>query len=1091
MKLLIQLLILYQLVFNFSFADIVTTPIRSMPPNPVGHNGAIHSVAISPDDSYALSGSNDKTMKLWELSSGDEIHSFVGHSDSVNSVVISPDGLYILSGSGDKTMKLWNLSSGAEIRSFVGHTEKINSVAISPDGRYALSGSDDNTIKLWELSSGTEIRSFFEEYSRSVNSVAFSPNGRYILSALQSNMIHMKLWETSTGVEIQNFITHSMDRVKSVAISPDGRYVLSGSDKSMNLWDLSTGSERRTFVGNDGDVSSVAISPDGHYALSSAGSSMKLWKLSNSYEIGNFTGHKNYVNSVAISSNGNYGLSGSSDKTMKLWNLSNGDLIRTMGYPHDIYSIAISPDGHYALSGSNDNTIKLWNLSNGAEIGSFVGHTGSVISVVISPNGRYALSGSSDNSMILWDITSGYKIRNFVGHNNNVTSVAFSPDGHYALYSSSSTMKLYELSRGIEIRDFAGHTDNITSVTISPDGNYVLSGSRDKTMKLWNFSNGTEIRSFEGHSNWINSVAISPDGNYALSGSNDNTIKLWDVSSGAEIRSFEGHSNAVLSVVFSPDGRYALSGSEDNSMKLWNISSGSEIHSFEKHINSVTSVAFSPDGNYVYSGSTDRTLKMWNSGIKITPIVNKLKNIGQAIIIAAGGAQSSNKLYKLTNEYTQHFYRILKERGYKDEQIAYMNPQAPDLNDDGYLDKELLDYPLINPEQELTTAFQQAAENSGEQFIFYLHGHARPEHFRIKPDYELSADFLQSLLNKIPSTIPQILILDSCYSGSFFNKLKQRGRILISSADNQSLTWNNTEESFANTFLMTLHRGSNLHDAFDYTKQVIKKEKDLFGDQNPWLDDDGDGQFTKNDGILAAKTQLGNNAIHGGLPPTIQVHPPIELENVTEATLWVKTIPSFNGIKKVRAIIINPEFKLSEYKGLETDFGREELELTYNSDKNRYEIAYQDFKIPGKWSILYQALSTEILWSETVKGIVQVTDMSKAATIKMQLNQNSYKTKEPLQLELKINGQAQIDLYIALILPNGQFITFQDSSTSSLPNVAEIYKAKIEEETIPIKLPNGVTLGQYQVCGVLVKPNTEPLKQKNWIDINCHIFEVY
>ncbi len=1087
MKLLIQLLILYQLLFNFSLADIVTTPIRSMPPNPVGHNGVINSVAISPDDRYVLSGSDDKTMKLWELSSGDEIRTFVGHTDSVNSVVISPDGLYILSGSGDKTMKLWNLSSGAEIRSFVGHTKKINSVAISPDGRYALSGSDDNTIKLWGLSSGTEIRSF-AGHIHDVNSVAFSPDGHYAISGSEDNT--MKLWDILTGTEIHSFVGHTR-AVESVAISPDGSYVLSGSDDtSMKLWQLSSGSEIRTFVGHYRPVNSVAFSPDGRYAISGSSDDTILWELSSVTEIRRFVGHS-YVKSVAISPDGRYAFSGYYDKTMKMWDISNGAEIRKIGDSHSIYSISISPDGRYALSGSNDNTIKLWNLSNGAEIGSFVGHTGSVISVAISPDGRYALSGSSDNSMILWNIASGDKIRSFVGHNADVTSVAFSPDSSYALYSSSSTMKLYELSRGIEIRDFAGHTEDITSVTISPDSNYVLSGSRDKTMKLWNFSNGTEIRSFSGHTNQINSVAISPDGNYALSGSNDNTIKLWDVSSGAEIRSFEGHSDGVLSVVFSPDGRYALSGSKDKTMKLWDISSGSEIHSFEKHTNSVTSVVFSPDGNYVYSGSTDRTLKMWNSGIKITPIVNKLKNIGQAIIIAAGGAQSSNKLYKFTNEYTQRFYKILKERGYKDEQIAYMNPQAPDLNDDGYLEKERLDYRLINPEQELTTAFQQAAQNSGEQFIFYLHGHARPEHFRIKPDYELSADFLQSLLNKIPSTIPQILILDSCYSGSFFNKLKQRGRILISSADNKSLTWNNTEESFANQFLITLHRGSNLHDAFDYTKQVIKKEKDLFGDQNPWLDDDGDGQFTKNDGILAAKTQLGNNAIHGGLPPTIQVHPPIELENVTEATLWVKTIPSFDGIKKVRAIIINPEFKVSEYKGLETNFGREELELTYNSDKNRYEITYQGFKIPGKWSILYQALSTEILWSETVKGIVQVTDISKAATIKMQLNQNSYKITELLQLEAEINNQEQIHLYIALILPNGQFITYQDPLTSSLPNVAEIYKAKIEEKTIPIKLPNGVTLGQYQVCGILVKPNTEPLKQKNWIDINCQRFEVY
>jgi hypothetical protein len=609
-------------------------------------------------------------------------------------------------------------------------------------------------------------------------------------------------------------------------------------------------------------------------------------------------------------------------------------------------------------------------------------------------------------------------------------------------------------------------------------------------MKLWELSSGTEIRRFAGHTSTVSSLAFSSNGSFALSGSHDNTMKLWDISSGAEIRSFVGHTKGVTSIVFSPDGSYALSGSYDKTMKLWDVSNGAEVHSFVGHTYSISSVAFSPDGRYVYSGSGDRTLKMWDSGIKP-------KGIGQAIIIAAGGAQKGNSLYQYSNEYTQRFYRILKERGYKDEQIAYMNPQAPDLNEDGYLEDELLDYKLLDPEQDLTTAFQQAAQNSGKQFIFYLHGHARPKHFRIKPDYELSANHLQTLLAQIPSSIPQILILDSCYSGSFFDELKQPGRILISSADNQNLAWSNKNASFADKFLFNLRSGFNLSEAFTDTKQLIDKEKELFGDQNPWLDDDGDGQSTTRDGILAEKIKLGNKEVHGALAPTIQVHPRIELaENVTEATLWVKTTPNFDGIKKVRAIIINPEFSVGEYKGLETDFGREELELIYNPAQNRYEIAYQGFKTPGKWSIIYQALSTEIVWSETIKGTVQAKGMTKAATIKMQLNENRYQITEPLQLAAEINGQAEIDLYIALILPNGQFITFQYPSTPSWPNVAEIYKAgiKIQEKTrtsIPIKLPNGATLGQYQACGVLVKANTEALKQENWIDINCQGFEVY
>lgn len=93
-----------------------------------------------------------------------EIFVQLGHSGNVSSVAFSPDGKYILSGSDDKTLKLWDIETGKEIRTFAGHANSITSVAFSPDGRYALSGSWDNTLKLWDIVTGNEIRTFKRAY---------------------------------------------------------------------------------------------------------------------------------------------------------------------------------------------------------------------------------------------------------------------------------------------------------------------------------------------------------------------------------------------------------------------------------------------------------------------------------------------------------------------------------------------------------------------------------------------------------------------------------------------------------------------------------------------------------------------------------------------------------------------------------------------------------------------------------------------------------------------------------------------------------------------------------------------------------------
>jgi WD40 repeat protein len=77
-----------------------------------------------------------------------------GHTGSVNSVAVTPDGRYAISGSGDKTLRVWELETGQCIRTIEGHTFSIDSVAVTPDGRYAVSGSWDKTLKLWEIKTG-------------------------------------------------------------------------------------------------------------------------------------------------------------------------------------------------------------------------------------------------------------------------------------------------------------------------------------------------------------------------------------------------------------------------------------------------------------------------------------------------------------------------------------------------------------------------------------------------------------------------------------------------------------------------------------------------------------------------------------------------------------------------------------------------------------------------------------------------------------------------------------------------------------------------------------------------------------------------
>ena len=241
-----------------------------------GHTDVVWRVTFSLDGHTLTSVSHDRTIKLWKLSSGQELRTLtVPSSDAW--CVASPDGQTLASSSQDNTIRLWEAASGQELCTLTGHRNIVWHVAISPDNKTLASGSADMTIKLWKLPSGRELHTL-TGHTSAVYSVTISPDGQTLASGSYDGTI--KLWKLPSGRELHTLTGHTKT-VHSVAISPDNKTLASGSyDGTIKLWELSSGQELCTLTGHRYGVWSVGFSPDGTtLASGSADTTVKLWGM--------------------------------------------------------------------------------------------------------------------------------------------------------------------------------------------------------------------------------------------------------------------------------------------------------------------------------------------------------------------------------------------------------------------------------------------------------------------------------------------------------------------------------------------------------------------------------------------------------------------------------------------------------------------------------------------------------------------------------------------------------------------------------------------------------------------------------------------
>ena len=577
-----------------------------------GHTEGVTSVCVTRDGRRLVSGSWDKTAKIWDAETGTEVQTLVGHSEGVTSVCVSPHGAWIATASRDNTAKVWDAETGNELRTLAGHEDCVTCVRVSPDGRRIVTASMDTTAKVWDATTGEEVRTL-AGHTGAVTCICYSPDGRRIVTASQDKTA--KVWDADTGRERLALIGHTAD-ITCVCVSPDGRRIVTASmDRTVKLWDARTGDEIHTLVKQVFPVSCLCISPDGRQiAVGGQHGSVTIWDSETGRGVHTFVGHSGGVTGVCVSPDGRRIVTASTDKTAKVWDAEARAASWTLGkHADEVVGVCVSPDGRRIVTASTDKTAKVWDADTGRERLTLAGHTGSVTGVCVSPDGRRIVTASQDKTAKVWDADTGRERLTLAGHADCVTSVWMSPDGRRIVTGSwDRTAKVWDAETGTEVQTLAGHGSIITSVTGSPDGRRIVTGSWDRTAKVWDAETGTEVQTLAGHEGWVLCVCVSPDGRRIVTASQDKTAKVWDADTGRERLTLAGHTSEIPSVCISPNGRRIVTVGWDSRAKVWDVATGRELITLVGDPGLNDGVCVSPDGRRIVAGSLNNAI-VWSA----------------------------------------------------------------------------------------------------------------------------------------------------------------------------------------------------------------------------------------------------------------------------------------------------------------------------------------------------------------------------------------------------------------------------------------------------------------------------------------------